>query len=96
MTYLIQKSSTSAPVEEAVNAISWTHQLAVTDDSTQNDLIKQVVAGAKCILAHRVTKKGPITPEISGKLVEKFANEDADLNDLRVVTICLMGFAGFL
>ena len=72
LTYLIQKSSTSAPVEEASNAISWAHQLAATDDPTQNDIVKQVVAGAMRILAHRTTKKEPITPEIvekaSGKI----------------------------
>ena len=26
LTFLIQKSSTSAPVEEAMNALSWAHQ----------------------------------------------------------------------
>ena len=96
LTYLIQKSTTSAPVEEAVNAISWAHQVAVVEDPTQNELVKQVVAGAKRILAHRTTKKEPITPEILSKLVEKFAGEEADLDDLRIVTICLVGFAGFL
>ena len=72
LTYLIQKSSTSAPIEEASNAISWAHQLAATDDPTQNDIVKQVVAEAMRILAHRTTKKEPITPEIvekaSGKI----------------------------
>ena len=47
LTYLIKKSSTSAPIEEASNVISWVHQLAVVDDPTQNDLLKQVLAGAK-------------------------------------------------
>lgn len=96
LTYLVQKSTTSAPVEEAVNAISWAHQVAVVEDPTQNELVKQVVAGAKRILAHRTTKKEPITPEILSKLAEKFAGEEADLDDLRIVTICLVGFAGFL
>ena len=55
LTYLIQKSSTSAPIEETSNAISWAHQLAATDDPTQNDIVKQVVAGAKRILAHKTS-----------------------------------------
>lgn len=29
-------------------------------------------------------------------LVEKFAQEKADLDDIRIVVICLIGFAGFL
>ena len=96
LTYLIQKASTSSPVEEAVNAISWAHQVALVDDPTQSDLVKQVLAGAKRMLAHRTTKKEPITPEILAQLVDKFAGIDADLGDLRVVTWCLIGFAGFL
>ena len=96
LTYQIQKSSTSALIEEASYAISWAHQLAATDDPTQNDLVKNVVAGAKRILAHKPSKKEPITPEILERLVGEFAQEDADLDDIRIVTICLIGFAGFL
>ena len=96
LTYLIQKSSTDASVVEAVNAISWVHQVAIADDPTQNKLVRQVLAGAKRILAHRITKKEPITPEILTQLVDKFAKEDAELDNVRIVTICLLGFAGFL
>ena len=79
LTYLIQKASTSSPVEEAVNTISWAHQVALADDSTQSDLVKQVLAGAKWMLAHRTIKKEPIYPEILAQLVDKFAGTDADL-----------------
>ena len=96
LTYLIRKSSTSAPVEEASNAISWAHQVAVLEDPTQHQLVKRVVAGAKHILAHQTNRKEPITPEILAKLVDKFAGESADLDDIRIVAICLTSFAGFL
>lgn len=96
LTYLITKSSTSAPVEEAVNAISWAHQIACADDPTQSEMVKQVLAGAKRMLAHKTTKKEPITPEILSLLVDRFAGEKADLGDVRVITWCLIGFAGFL
>lgn len=96
LTYLIQKSTSSSPVEEAVNAISWAHQLACVSDPTKSDMVKHVLAGAKRILAHRITKKEPITPEILAQLVDKFAGENADLGNLRIVTWCLIGYAGFL
>ena len=92
----MQKSSTSAPVEEAVNAISWVHQVAVVEDPTQNDLVKQVLAGAKRMLAHRTNKKEPITTEILAKLADQLAGEGSDLADVRLMTICLVGFSGFL
>jgi hypothetical protein len=48
------------------------------------------------MLAHKTTKKEPITPEILAQLVDRFAGKDADLGDLHIVTWCLVGFAGFL
>ncbi len=92
---MITKSSTSAPVEEAVNAISWAHHIARTQDPTQSEIIKQVLAGAKYIQVHK-TAKEPITPEILSQLVYRFAGVKADLDDVRVVTWCLIDFAGFL
>jgi hypothetical protein len=85
--------STSAPVEEAVNAISWVHQIACAEDPTQSEIVKQVLAGAKRMLAHKITEK---EPKILSQLVNKFAGVKADLDDVRVITWCLIGFAGFL
>ena len=48
------------------------------------------------MLAHRTQKKEPITPEILKNLVDKLAFPEASLSSIRVVTLCLMGFAGFL
>ena len=54
LSYLIQKASTSSPIEEAVNALSWAHNLACVEDPTSHPLVKQVLEGAKRILAHNV------------------------------------------
>ena len=48
------------------------------------------------MLAHKTTKKKPITPEILSDLVDRFAGVEADLDDVWVITWCLIGFAGFL
>ena len=48
------------------------------------------------MLAHRTQKKDPITPEILKNLVDKFASLGASLSNIRVVTLCLISFAGFL
>ena len=95
LSYLIQKAHTPSPVEEAVNALSWAHNLAGVEDPTGHPLVKQVLEGAKRILAHKVNKKEPITPEILKSLVDKYAIEQATLADIRTLTICLLGFAGF-
>jgi hypothetical protein len=42
-------------------------------------------------------KKEPITPEILSQLVDRFAGEKADLDDMWVITLyASFGFAGFL
>ena len=95
LSYLIQKANTPSPVEEAVNALSWAHNLACVEDPTRHPLVKQVLEGAKRMLAHKVNKKEPITPEILRSLVDRYATEQATLADIRTLTICLLGFVGF-
>ena len=72
---------------EAINSLSWAHLLACVEDPTKCSLVKQVAAGAKRILAHRICKKEPITPHILEKLVNAFAGEEASLSDVRIVAI---------
>ena len=79
-----------------MNALSWIHQVAVVEDPADHPLVKQIVAGTKQILAHRVTKKEPITTEILHKLVKEAIDENPELPAVRTITICLLGYAGFL
>ena len=55
-----------------------------------------MLTGAKQILAHRTQKKEPITPVIFEQLVSKSPGKEAPLSDIHIVTVCLIGFAGFL
>ena len=96
LSFWSQKSQTSAPVEEAVNALAWCHMLACVDDPTKHPLVRQTLEGTKRMLAHKVTKKEPITPQILKLLVDRFAQDSATLSDIRTLSICLLGFAGFL
>ena len=68
--------------------------MVVVEDRTLHPLVKQVLAGSRRILACRSRKKEPITPEILSNLVENFAQPGAFLADVRIVAICLLGFAG--
>ena len=88
--------ATSTPVVESSNTLSWAHQLACVEDPTQCLFAKQVLAGAKQILAHRTQKKEPNTPVIFEQFVSKSPGKEAPLSDIHIVTVCLIGFAGFL
>ena len=96
LNFLVQKSATATPVQEAVSALSWAHQLAVVDDPTGHPLVQHTLAGAKRILAQPTVKKEPISAEILDRLVDRFGGESALLPDIRTITFCLLGFAGFL
>lgn len=96
LSYLAQKAKTAAPLEEAVSALSWAHRMATVEDVTCHPLVVQVLTGAKKLLAHKVTKKEPLRPEHLAALLEKFGTKDASLADIRALTFCLLGFAGFL
>ena len=96
LDFLIRKSSSCAPVLEAVHAVAWTHQIAGSEDPTQCAIIKETVAGAKRMLAHRTKKKEPITTDILNKLIERFATEEGCLSDIRTIAMSLICFAGFL
>ena len=78
-----------------MNALSWVHQVAVVEDPTDHPLVKQIVAGAKRMLAYRVTKTEPITAEILHKLVEEAIDDKAVLPAVRTISTCLLGYAGF-
>jgi hypothetical protein len=95
LSFLIQKSASVAPVEEAVNALSWVHDMAGVSNPTGHPLVAQVVAGAKRVLARPTVKKEPITADILGLLVRKFGQEGASLSDIRTLAVCLISFAGF-
>ena len=95
LSFLVQHSNPSAPLMEAVSAISWANQMATVEDTTNHPIVQHVLAGAKRELAHKTVKKEPITPEILTNLIEKFGQPEASLFDVRTLTMCLVGYAGF-
>ena len=68
--------------------------IALLEDPTEHSFVKQVVAGAKHILAKPTSKKEPVT--ILRMLVDRFGGDDAPLSDMCTLAICLLSFAGFL
>ena len=65
------------------------------EDPADHPLVKQILAGAKQILAHKTMKKEPITPKILHRMFVKFATPAAQLPIIRTMAICLLGYAGF-
>ena len=89
-----QLGSKSA-AEEAINALSWVHGLAGIDSPAANPLVQATLQGLKCMLAHPVQKKKPMTLEILQEIATD-ANNHPTLANLRLATACLLAYSGFL
>ena len=57
LAFLVQKSLTCCPVQKAENSLSWAHQQAGEEDPTDCSLVKQFLAGAQQMLAHKTQKR---------------------------------------
>ena len=71
------------------------HDISLRPNPCSDKLVNLCLEGSKRTLAKPVNKKKPITVEMLHKIVDRFGKADANLFDLRVCTLCLLGFSGF-
>ena len=93
---LYKTSRTSAPVTMAFYSIAWAHKLAGLPDPTLGVLPRMVKDAAPRTLTGYSNKKEPVTVDMLKKLALKYGALDANLMDLRIASMCLLAFAGFL
>ena len=93
--YLQHLANIKATVEEAVYAIAWAHSLAGIPSQTETPLIQTTTQGLRRLLAKPIRKKEPMTVEMLQAMV-KDADKNETLTNVRLVTACLLAFAGFL
>ena len=82
-------------VQDAVNAVSWVHQLAGFEPVAQSPFVQATVDGLKRSLARPKVKKEPVTVDMLAALVDSIG-QSPSLSDVRLVATCLLAFAGFL
>ncbi|VDI13687.1 Hypothetical predicted protein [Mytilus galloprovincialis] len=95
LNYLMQNECSSSKIEEVVYSIAWAHNIAGYNNPCASELVKNEAEGAKRQLSRLCSKKEPITPEILTQLVDRFGSTD-NMLDKRIMTMCLIGNAGFL
>ena len=88
-----ESTQSRAAVTEAVNVISWVQRMA-RQEVSHNGLVKTILEGLQRQLV-RPKKKEPVTVKMLQELVESMG-EAPGLADIRLATICLLAFAGFL
>ena len=95
LQHLANSTQSRAAVEEAVNAVSWTHRVAGLSELQGGPLVKMVLNGLQRILAKPKSKKKPVTVEMLQRLVASMSPSPT-LVEVRLAAICLLAFSAFL
>ena len=93
---MIQMGTSSPTLTQMCYGIRWAHKFTGYKDPLKAPLVRAIYDSAKCILSKPTTQKEPITPFHLKKLPRKFGHNSETLSDLRFLSICTLGFAGFL
>ena len=92
---MIQSNSSCAKFKQVYYGIKWAHNILGFRDPLKSPLLIALSNAAKRMLSKPVCKKEPIKPWHPQKLVKLLGGKNASLLDLRLLTMCLVGFAGF-
>ena len=95
LSHLVRKKVSSAVLESYYYAINWKHCCSLLSNPCETKMVKLILEGSKRILSTPVVRKEPVTVDILKKIVD-FYSKDINLKSLRVCTMCLLGFSGFL
>jgi len=92
---LIQESRSCSIIDEVHYGLKWVHDLAGLPDPCNSPFVVLLIESAKRLLSVPVKKKEPVTPEVIKRLFAHYGSTSASLSDLRVLTLCVLGYAGF-
>ena len=96
LSSIFQSSKTHAPVTNAFYSISWAHKVACVADPTSHDIVKRIKESALRVLGTGSNSKSPVSSDVIVLLCKKFSHDSANLKDLRISSICMLAFSGFL
>ena len=96
LTSIFQLANSHAPVSNAYYSLSWAHKAACLPDPTSHDIVKRIKESAMRVLGTGNNVKSPISTLNLVRLCNKFSSPGANLKDLRIASICLLAFTGFL
>ena len=96
LSSIFQSARTHAPVTNAFYSISWAHKVACVKDPTLHDIVRRIKESALRVLGTGNNSKNPVSSDVLVLLCRKFACVSANLKDLRIVSICMLAFSGFL
>ena len=95
LQHLGEVAKSKSAIEEAVNAISWVHQISGLPAITESPFVRATLSGLQRRLARPKVRKEPVTVDMLSALVDSFGPSPS-LSDVRLAAIVLLSFAAFL
>ena len=95
LSFLQSSHPSVSKINTTVYSILWAHIISGYNDPCKSSLVRQVKEGILRQISKPIIPKEPITPDHLKRLVNEFGSGQ-NLLDLRCVTMCLIGYAGFL
>ena len=95
LSYLMDSRGSYHSVKEAIYAADWVQKIAGLQTISSCPIIDQIQSGSHRILGRPTIKKDPVTSDMLRHLVLKLPSNPS-LKEVRSVSLCLTGYAGFL
>ena len=92
----LQQNTSIGRITDKIFGINWVHLSLGMVSPYSSSMVKNLLETSKRLLEKAKATKEPITPDHLAALVKKFGSAKASLKDLRLLAICLIGYAGFL
>ena len=95
LQHLGDTTRSKSAVQEAVNSISWVHQLAGYPAVSESCFVRMVLDGLQRQFAKPKVRKEPVTTDMMSALIDSLGAAPS-LSGVRLVAACLLAFSAFL
>ena len=95
LQHLADTVASKSAVDGACNSLAWVHCTAGFSSPMASPLVRAILDSLRRSLAKPTNKKAPMIIEILQRMARD-TDKSCTLSDLRLVTACLLAFAGFL
>ena len=90
-----EKSKSGSSFTLVHAALKWFHSLVPGPNSFDSTVCHNILESSKRSRTTPIKKKAPFTSDMVKKVIDKYAHANASLSDLRIASLCALGFAGF-
>ena len=96
LNHTLLQHKTKGSITSAFYGIRWGHSIAGFTSPTEHPFVQLAYEGSQRLAEYKGKQpKEPLSPEILKMLFDKYGENSSNLLDIRFLTMCFLGFAGF-